>query len=121
MTVTGRFCEEREKNNYIIMLTRSMMKGLGIPKQIDEKGIHQHIKSITAWVGKLSPQQKGLIVSKGLKHGGSDHTTNPPRTTSPYVLTDEPLPGFKDHSGEEILNRLALLVILSVIADLAES
>lgn len=109
----------KERSNYIIMVTRTMMKEIGKP--IDERGIdyiRRNNRDIFTWVYKISPQQKGLIVSKGLAGNTVDDTTNPKRVTPMFSVGSGMMKVVEHNSGNDILNHLAWNVLCSTAIDI---
>lgn len=100
------------------MVTRSIMKELRIPQtELKEDDLMRYKDAILERVRTLSPEQKGLIMSKGLIPGELDTTTKPIRSTSPNDL------GFEWSDIEclrypERLNITATWVLLATMWDI---
>lgn len=117
--------KNRENRNYIIMLTKQVMRETEIPcLPIQDQSLplftEQHWRSVHANISGMSAETKGRIVQKALISGVSDTTTTPHRTVGWYTVWRQLSQEMCNCDGNEILNNIATAVVIATMWDLID-
>ncbi len=112
-----------DRNNYIIMVARTVMKETGITVElVGDDSIQEftqsYRKSVYTRVAKMSPETRGRIVEKALAPGSTDEKTSPRRVTYWGGTHDGLIVNIVHSSGDDILNDIATAVVLATIWDI---
>ncbi len=108
-----------DKTNYIMMLARTKLAELKIPRSAEEVLMNRN--RVSDEVSKFSSQTKGKIISYALALRHNDLRTKPHRTTSPFAMRNNDLDHLWGKSGTEILNELAAYTLLAAMLDLVSA
>lgn len=112
-----------ERKNYIIMVSRQMMRKLNITVESDgDQNIDQfrdcYWESLNVKVMQMSSTTKGRILEKAVTVDSPDVNSNPHRFTGWNRTYGRRLERLKDSNGEDLLNNIATAVILATIWDI---
>lgn len=112
-----------DRRNYIIMVSRQMMRKLNITVESDsDQNIDQfrdcYWESLNVKVMQMSSATKGRILEKAVTVNSPDMNSNPHRFTGWSRTYGRRLEGLEDSNGEDLLNDIATAVVLATIWDI---
>ncbi len=112
--------------NYIIMVTRTVMRETGIPHEsIPGQTLtgfaNQYWVVVRVNISGMSAEAKGRIIQRALAPGNTDLETEPHRTVSWYLVKREVFDDLGFHNGNMLLDNLATAVVIATIWDIVDS